>query len=302
MASVASEIIDFGATLDFQLRDRYELRLDAKEEELDLIFGKYTRPTPKSEWIPCGLNGCDQPHRYGFVIRLHDGRETHCGPHCGESHFNAKWTEVIATAKAAEDAAAFRKSITNLLIERDALTVRGGSAAEQSGTLELRVAEATRHLYSVHSLRRAIENCARNGGSIRAEIEVGAGKLARSASRPKAAQLKTVAIFDGATLLTTSFVRYSSIIASALPSLRSLDASDLAGANKKELAQRSAEGQNFRATLERAERQIELGRRLFERDNLEKLELLVTHHVRKDEITPHLRKALTSVYALSNPA
>lgn len=90
MAKIADEIIDYGATLDFQLRERYEPTLVATQEELDLAFGKYTRPAPKPDWIACGLNGCDEPHRYGWVIRLIDGRETHCGPDCGERQFGAK--------------------------------------------------------------------------------------------------------------------------------------------------------------------------------------------------------------------
>lgn len=298
MATIAEEIIDYGATLDFQLRSRYETELDATEDELDLAFGKYTRPAPRSEWISCGLNGCDQPHRYGFVIRLHDGRETQCGPDCGERHFGAKWAEVVATVKAAEEAAATKNSVAKLLVERDAMVARGVELAERSRLLEGRVSAANLHLSSISALRKAIENCAKNGGSIRAEVEGGATGIAAT-SRAKVAQLRTIAIIEGVDLFTTAFMRYSAVIDSSLPGLRNLNAEMLSGGTQRELARRSKEGQQFASTLDRAERQLRSGTRLFEPANLHKLELLVEHQLRSADVTPRLRKALSGIYAIA---
>lgn len=296
MAAIADEIIDYGETLDFQLRVNYKPALDASADQLDLAFGKYNRPAPKAEWIPCGLNGCDQPHRYGFVIRLHDGRETHCGPDCGAKHFGAKWTEVVATVRAAEEAAATRIAVGKLLADRDALVARGTNLAERSCQLEAHILLASRHLSPLSALRKAIDNCAREGGSVRAQVESQATGLA--ASRPKVVQLRTVATIDGIELLTTSFTRYSAVIDAFLPGLRALTPDALRGANQKELGRRSKEGQAFTDTLDRAERQLKAGARLFDPSNLRKFELLVQHQLRSADITPRLRKALDDLYSV----
>ena len=298
MASIAAEIIDFGATLDFQLRERYEPKLVATKEELDLAFGKYTRPAPKSGWISCGLNACDQPHRYGFVIRLHDGSETHCGPDCGERHFGAKWAEVVATVKATEEAAATRNSVAKLLGKRDALVARGVDLAHRSRHLEELIFAANLFLSPFSAMRKALDQCAKSDGSIRAEVENQATGIA-AAGRPKTAQLRTVAIIEGIELLTTTFMRYSAVIDSSLPSLRALNEESLRGATQKELARRSNEGQQFEGSLDRAEQQLKRGARLFEPVNLLKFELLVEHQLRSADITPRLRKALDDFYALA---
>lgn len=297
MASIAEEIIDYGATLDFQLRERYEPQVTAAGDELELAFGKYTRPASKADWIPCGLNGCNEPHRYGFVIRLRDGRETHCGPDCGQKHFGAKWTEVVATVQATEEATATRNSVAKLLADRDALVNRGTDLAERSRQLEERVFSANHYLKPFTALGRAIDKCARSGGSIRAEIKSEATGIA-AAGRPAKAELRTVATIEGIALLTPSFTRYSAVIDSMLPGLRALNAEALRGASKKDLAKRSKEGQTFTETLNRAERQLDSGDRLFEFTNLQKFELLLQHQLRSADITPQLRRALDDLYAL----
>jgi hypothetical protein len=73
---------------------------------------------------------------------------------------------------------------------------------------------------------------------------------------------------------------------------RALSAEAMCGATQKELAQRSKEGQQFTGTLDRAERQLRSGARLFEPTNLRKLELLVEPQLRSADITPRLLKAL----------
>lgn len=301
MVATPDEIVDYAGTLDFQQRPAYHPKLVAMSDDTPRPVGKYLRPVPKADWIACGLNGCDQPHRFGFVIRLQDGRETHCGPICGEKTFGTKWAEVEATVKAAEEAAATRRSVASLLVERDAIVARASNVAAKCRELEARIVQANLALSPVSAMRRAIDNCARSGGSIRAEVKSEAKGIA-AGGRPGIAQLHTVGTVDGIELLTLGFMRYSTVIDTALPALHALDEHALQGATQKDLARRSKEGQAFTGTLDRAERQLMRGVRLFERKNLEKLDLVMQHMVRSDDITPRLRRALDDVYLLADGA
>ena len=205
----------------------------------------------------------------------------------------------MATVRAKEELAATRNSVEKLLGERNAIVARAVDLAERSRRLEELVAATNRHLSSISPLRKAVDTCAKNGGSIRAAVESASTGLA-AASRVGKAQLRTVAVVEGIALLSPTFVRYSAVIGSALPGLQLMSSESLLGATAKDLARRSKEGQQLTSTLDRAERQLKDGARLFEPANIQKLETLVQHQLRSADITPRLRKALDSVYAVAS--
>lgn len=291
------EVLQFVSAAEFQDRLSYHEQLVASSEELDRIVGKYGLPKPRMSWVKCGLNGCNEPHRKGYLIRLHDGRETNLGNDCGARHFGVKWEEVEARAKAAETATATRNAVDALLATRDAQLARANALVDPCRTLEERVLAVRTELHKHHALWRKVEQCAKLDGSIRVAIEAPPGGGGYSKSR--SAMLRTIGRIDGARLLLPDFTRYSNIIEkNVLPSLVRFDAALLRDATVKELAAHSKSGAALSSSIDRAELQLAEGRKLFAAGNLQRLELIVDHQLRSDDIKPQLRAALDRIYAM----
>src|SRR3546814_4713524 len=66
---------------DIESRPGFAKDIDPRSVKLKAIIGSYTF----SDYIPCGLSTCHQPHGNGFLVVTVDGRETNIGRICGRS-------------------------------------------------------------------------------------------------------------------------------------------------------------------------------------------------------------------------
>ena len=291
------EILLFASVAEFQSRPRYEAALTASEDELDRIVGKYQLPKPRMAWIRCGLNGCTEPHRFGYVIRLTDGRETHCGSTCGANKFGVKWQELEATAKALEEAKALENVVEELRSQRLAMLARATELIEPSARVESRLDSLRRTLKSNRPVWRRVEECARLGGSIRVEVDSPPGGDSYPSSR--STQMRTIAQLDGARLLLAEVTYYSNVLRNyVVPSLKHLDAAISSAQGSKALQAISRDGAKLNASIESADRQVALGARLFAPGNREKLEHVVTKQLAARDVTPELRRMLDEAYKI----
>src|SRR3546814_995823 len=69
---------------DIESRPGFAKDIDPRSVKLKAIIGSYTF----SDYIPCGLSTCHQPHGNGFLVVTVDGRETNIGRICGKRHFS----------------------------------------------------------------------------------------------------------------------------------------------------------------------------------------------------------------------
>jgi hypothetical protein len=67
------------------------------------LESEYAMPE-KDGMRPCGIAGCKQPHRHGWLVRLEDGTRSHVGNICGKRHFK-DWHRMRTTYRAAQRAA-----------------------------------------------------------------------------------------------------------------------------------------------------------------------------------------------------
>lgn len=292
------DIIAFASAAEFQGRRNYHARLEVTADELDRIIGKYTLPAAKAQWIACGLNRCEEPHRHGYVIRMTDGRETHCGNVCGLMKFGVKFEDVIARAKRTEDATAMRRRIEELVATREQMLTRAKALIAPCVRMELRIELLRGELHKHSSLWKRLVECARHQGAIRVAVEAPPNPGAYHPSR--AVQLRTMGRIAGVTLLQYECTRYSHVIEAGVISWLAHDLSDqaLQGLNDRQLRDLSKRSSGHVDTMARAERMLSDGAKLFEPANLRQLEVIVEHQLSTRDVTPGLRASLDRAYAL----
>lgn len=157
--------IHFEKPEDFRNRPMFSSPLIIDKDDLDLIVGKYYF----TEEIACSLNGCTTPHKWGFVIRSKDGRETNCGHMCGKRDFGVAWNEVHASFKKAEQLQAARQVLAELLNDRDDLFLEITKIIPR---LEMALSAKSYFLSKTGStggFNSQLINCIKLGGAIRAQ-------------------------------------------------------------------------------------------------------------------------------------
>lgn len=118
MLDVGDDIPLYTSRAEVEARAQYHRFLDIPLDQLGHIAAKYELPADRSAWANCGWDGCDEPHRFGFVITHKDGRETTCGQVCGARKGGVEFKEVLANLKRAEDANARRRVVVDLLANK----------------------------------------------------------------------------------------------------------------------------------------------------------------------------------------
>ncbi|MCX4159636.1 MULTISPECIES: hypothetical protein [Paraburkholderia] len=111
--------IHFASKEEFEGRPNYVKALRCESDSLDYIVGKYG--FGKDKIVQCGLNGCNQWHRLGFVIATKSGEETNCGKDCGRREFKVSWDDIHAAFERREIEKARRDLADAFLRDRSAI-------------------------------------------------------------------------------------------------------------------------------------------------------------------------------------
>lgn len=166
--AVSDDIPLYTSVAQITDRLRFQPQLAIADENLGSIVAKYELPEDKANWTECGWNGCDEPHRFGFVISDKQGRETTCGNRCALTKGGVVFKEVIARLKLAEEVQAQKKVVSELL------TGRTESEAAVHATADaVNVALYCFSAFKEHfrPLWRQLEDAAKGGGVVRAAIK-----------------------------------------------------------------------------------------------------------------------------------
>ncbi|WP_288898768.1 hypothetical protein [uncultured Delftia sp.] len=123
------EVLALHSQADWENRENFISSLNAPIEEIDCIIGKYDLPRALAGMpygtgmVRCGLNGCNELHYRGFLLRMKDGRETIIGRDCGRRK-GFVFEEIEATFKANETRQARQEILRKLNQTRGSLIVQ----------------------------------------------------------------------------------------------------------------------------------------------------------------------------------
>ena len=195
MTAVSDDAVFFDDAEQVRARANFFPALEIAEDQVGPILGKYYLGTSdRNAWLVCGLNGCSQVHRKGFLISNKAGQETICGSTCGEKKLGTVWKDVVAAFKLREDAAARRRRVEELLSKRDALL-------RQCAVVQPRAARAAELMKAFRgdfqhrdAVWRELVKCAKQGGVIRDSVQLH-GKFNE---RPRSETLVTIGVIGGA--------------------------------------------------------------------------------------------------------
>lgn len=72
---------------------------------------------PEKEGMrPCGIAGCKQPHRHGWLVKLEDATRSHVGNDCGKRHFK-DWRRMRSAFRAAQRSAGITQARAEARVE-----------------------------------------------------------------------------------------------------------------------------------------------------------------------------------------
>lgn len=245
------EVVLFTSIAEYEARPNFHAELHLVADELDRIVGKYELPADRASWAVCGLNNCHREHRFGYVIRAKDARETNIGHECGKREFDVEFEEVEARYKRAVDAQARQRAITTLMDERATLITRAERAVPVAGVQGERFAAFRASFQHMAGFWTNLLKCAKQGGTIRG-AHLSGGDWA--ASRDKGVQLVTVGVIDGAAVLLDDGSGLGAVVErDVLPWLRALEPTALAALDSAGMSETLRVAAAKRSTLERTE-------------------------------------------------
>lgn len=168
---IDDEIILYTKIEDYEARLAFVGPMQVDVTNLDRIVGKYELGKHESLWAHCGLNGCDRPHMFGYIIRMKDGCETNCGHDCGRREFGVKFEAVEAHYKRGEEVQARRRAAEDVLAQARPWLDEVGALIPK-----IRLAEGLMHDFSTDFSWRAsfwgqLHKIAKVGGTVKLTIQ-----------------------------------------------------------------------------------------------------------------------------------
>lgn len=278
--SGAEEVILFSSIAEYEARLNYVKALRLTHEELDRIVGKYELPVDRSAWACCGLNNCNTEHRYGYVIRAKDGRETNIGNACGEREFGVQFKEVEARYKKAEDAKARRQAIEALMAEVPQLVARAEQIIPIARLRATQLAAFRSTFQGLAGYWTQLLKCAKQGGAIRAAA-VTDGWSQKQGGK---ADIVTVGRFAGAKVLLDDTSNLVGLVErDVLPWLRALDIAALLTLDDVGLASTLKDAARMRRLLEGTEAFSAESAALLTAENVAGTEAICSHLMRSSD-------------------
>lgn len=278
--SLAGEVLLFTSVADFESRANFHAALTLAAGELDRIVAKYELPANRAGWTTCGLNGCNTEHRFGYLIRAKDGRETNIGHECGKREFGVSFEEVEATFRRAQDLQARQRAIQALLEEKPALQARAAAVVTDGEVQASRLTAFVGTFKGLHGFWKELLKAAKQGGVVRAAVKrdsewtLGGGKE----------QLTTVARFSGSSVLVSDASSTPNLVRKlVLPWLETLVQQELDALDEAALGSVVRKGADMRNLLMRTEAFVKESGALLTSDNIAGLEPICDHVLRPSD-------------------
>nr|WP_217345082.1 hypothetical protein [Noviherbaspirillum sp. L7-7A]MBV0879301.1 hypothetical protein [Noviherbaspirillum sp. L7-7A] len=239
--------IAFKSAEQFQTRPNYQAALRCNTEELDRIVGKYE--LSEKEKLQCGLNGCNNWHWHGFVIRTKDGQETNCGKDCGSRDFKVSFKEIIAVYRRAEDAASKKDRLTQILADRESLLAEAERVTADVRIASSKIERIRAEIKKDAVLDRAFQSCMKVDGRIQVEDDA-SKRLREELGLPAGkADLRTIAVIRGGNALRQSSIIHYRLSRFLVEPLAGMTAQNLDALTTKQLAAESMRFGNLKQHL-----------------------------------------------------
>lgn len=282
-------VLLFTSIEEFEARSNFHAELQLTADELDRIVGKYELPANRGSWALCGLNNCHREHRFGYVIRAKDGRETNIGHECGKREFDVEFEEVEARYRRAVDAQARQRAVKTLLDERDLLVSRCQQILPVMEKQKAQYSAFRTTFQPLKSFWTNLQKCSKLGGAVRAARQQSGGAWNPSGGKE---ELVTVGRFAGGGAILEDGSGLGGVIESkVLPWLHALSAEQLAKVDDAAMATTLREAAAWRGTLDRAETFAAQCAALLSSQNVAAMQAICDHLMRTSE-SEHARALL----------
>jgi len=171
-------ILDLKGPQDWVDRPAFKAVHHASAEDLDRIAGRYDLPRPKSGEHPrtgmvhCGLNGCNEQHFRGFLVRFKDGTETIVGRDCGREKMGAIFEEIEATFVAQEVLQSRQKVLEDISTTKSDLVAKASALLPKCWEAASAVGSIGGDLCNHSAMWRKLNDVARQDGRILVAAEL----------------------------------------------------------------------------------------------------------------------------------
>lgn len=279
------ELVRIERWQDILDRPDYKANIDPAVIQLEAIIGSYTLLEP----VPCGLSTCHQPHNRGYLVSTKNKLVTNIGNVCGKNHFSVdfqtlrnKFNRDVRVKAQKESLRAFSSRIPEY--EEKISELRGGEfGADWVHKLTNKL--KTPNMGVPNLIYRELQRMLRNGtNEIRIqrkatnkEIEVQETILGRSVERPYMIE-EGIGVLEGLSALSEENNLRKILVEDLQSGIERISSMEIESATEHQLSVESKWAGEIEAKLERAERAIDVGRRLLEKRNLTQLLKVVDEH------------------------
>jgi hypothetical protein len=274
---------------DVVTRPGYAKDIDPKTIKLQAIIGNYAF----SDYIPCGLCSCHQPHGRGYLVTTQDGRETNIGKDCGKTHFAVDFVQMQRTFD--RDLNAMRRREHLWTLKNRLPSVTSELAALKAGPrgatwMHSKIAQLLGKSGGMpRSITNAVSEAMRSNGALimqraltkeeRATRPMTADIAGLEHLRGKTDQFATeqVGQLEGYTALTAENSLRAILVDKLEPFLASLEQADIDSLVSKDLNALYRAGSDFDPLLARLRSAVVQGARLLRKANIEQLHVFATN-------------------------
>jgi hypothetical protein len=189
-----NDVVRFRNADEFRVRPWYRPAITCAHDDLKRIVGPYD--WEEKDQLKCGLNGCDQVHWHGFLIRTKDGRETHCGTNCVQREFPDSWAEAHRVMKEIDDRQTRFVGMQALIARRQEMLAVSERTLADLRRAAGQVETLFREMGKEPALSTALDECLQEGGRIRVEARVDSAFGADQPGNKR--NIETIATLNGA--------------------------------------------------------------------------------------------------------
>lgn len=195
MTTIATDAVFYDDAEMIRARANFFPALQIEPDQIGPILGKYRLASDdRTVWVSCGLNGCNQLHKVGFLISNKAGQETICGSTCGLNKLGTAWIDVEAEFKLREDAAARKRVAEELVARRDSLLKQCAEVLPRAEQAAVLMRQFRQDFQRRNSVWMALVKCSKQGGVVRDSVQISS----KVAERPRSETLVTIGTIRGA--------------------------------------------------------------------------------------------------------
>lgn len=255
MTTIATDAVFYDDAEMIRARAQFFPVLQIDPDQIGPILGKYYLATAdRTAWVTCGLNGCNQTHRMGFVISNKAGQETICGATCGQKRLGTAWVDVAAEFKLREDAAARKRVADDLVSKRESLLAQCAAVLPRAEGATGLMKQFRLDFQPRDAVWRALVKSAKQGGVVTDSVQ----RKGNFHERPRSETIERIGVIRGSEAIQNDRAGLAALIRTEIePWLRqNLTQEAMASLDKKSLDAFTRKASGYAAQLIEAEKYV----------------------------------------------